>query len=137
GVPAFPVDTHIRRLAGRWGLSRAKNVAMVERNLKALFEPEEWGKVHLQIILFGRTYCPARGHDLRACPICSWAASKARIAREMDGASGRTRRGGATTRTAPSSGSPRVSPPNPPGGRAASGRAGSRLGRSSRRRVRP
>ncbi|TMA36372.1 MAG: endonuclease III [Deltaproteobacteria bacterium] len=83
GVPAFPVDTHIHRLAGRWGLSRAKNVAMVERDLKALFPPEDWGNVHLQIILFGRAHCPARGHDLRACPICSWAASKARIAREM------------------------------------------------------
>ena len=83
GVPAFPVDTHIHRLAGRWGLSRARNVAEVERDLKALFPPEDWGKVHLQIILFGRTHCPARGHDLRACPICSWAASKARIAREM------------------------------------------------------
>jgi len=83
GVPAFPVDTHIHRLAGRWGLSRATNVAMVERDLKALFPPEDWGKVHLQIILFGRTWCPARGHDLRACPICSWAASQARIAREM------------------------------------------------------
>jgi endonuclease-3 len=83
GVPAFPVDTHIHRLAGRWGLSRARNVAEVERDLKALFPAEDWGKVHLQIILFGRTHCPARGHDLRACPICSWAASKARIAREM------------------------------------------------------
>ena len=83
GVPAFPVDTHIHRLAGRWGLSRAKNVAMVERDLKVLFPPEEWGKVHLQIILFGRAHCPARGHDLRQCPICSWAASQARIAQEM------------------------------------------------------
>jgi endonuclease III len=83
GVPAFPVDTHIHRLAGRWGLSRARNVAEVERDLKALFPPQDWGKVHLQIILFGRTHCPARGHDLRACPICSWAASQARIAREM------------------------------------------------------
>jgi endonuclease-3 len=83
GVPAFPVDTHIHRLAGRWGLSRAANVAMVERDLKQLFPREDWGKVHLQIILFGREHCPARGHDLTACPICSWAASKARIAREM------------------------------------------------------
>jgi endonuclease-3 len=83
GVPAFPVDTHIHRLAGRWGLSRANNVAMVERDLKALFAREDWGKVHLQIILFGREHCPARGHDLRVCPICSWAASKARIVREM------------------------------------------------------
>jgi endonuclease-3 len=91
GVPAFPVDTHIHRLAGRWGLSRAKNVAMVERDLKALFPREEWGKVHLQIILFGRAHCPARGHDLRACPICSWAASKAQIAREIGRGSARSR----------------------------------------------
>jgi len=82
GVPAFPVDTHIHRLAGRWGLSRARNVAMVERDLKALFPERDWGKVHLQIILFGRSWCPARGHDLRACPICSWAASKARMERQ-------------------------------------------------------
>ena len=92
GVPAFPVDTHIHRLAGRWGLSRAKNVAMVERDLKVLFPPEEWGKVHLQMILFGRAHCPARGHDLRACPICSWAASKSRIAREMGPARPRAQR---------------------------------------------
>jgi endonuclease-3 len=81
-VPAFPVDTHIHRLAGRWGLSRATNVAMVERDLKKLFPPERWGKVHLQMIYFGRAHCPARGHDLAACPICSWAASKARIEAE-------------------------------------------------------
>jgi endonuclease III len=85
GVPAFPVDTHIHRLAARWGLSRARNVVEVERDLKKLFAPESWGKVHLQIILFGRTWCPARGHDLRRCPICSWAASKTRIESEMRG----------------------------------------------------
>jgi endonuclease III len=89
-TPAFPVDTHIHRLAGRWGLSRAHNVAMVERDLKQLFPREDWGKVHLQIILFGREHCPARGHDLSACPICSWAASKARIAREATGSRRRT-----------------------------------------------
>jgi endonuclease-3 len=83
GVPAFPVDTHIHRLAGRWGLSRASSVARVERDLKKLFDPVDWGKVHVQMILFGREHCPARGHDLRACPICSWAASKARIEQEM------------------------------------------------------
>ena len=83
GVPAFPVDTHIHRLAGRWGLSRARNVVEVERDLKKLFPQEEWGKLHLQIIYFGRSHCPARGHDLRRCPVCSWAASKARIRREM------------------------------------------------------
>ena len=82
GKPAFPVDTHIHRLAGRWGLSRARNVVEVERDLKRLFAPADWGKIHLQIILFGRSHCPARGHDFSACPICSWAASRARIARE-------------------------------------------------------
>ncbi len=78
GQPAFPVDTHIHRLAGRWGLSRARNVAETERDLKALFPPEEWGNRHLQIIYFGREYCPARAHDLDACPICSWAATQKR-----------------------------------------------------------
>jgi endonuclease-3 len=82
GHPAFPVDTHIHRLAGRWGLSRARNVVETERDLKRLFAPEDWGRVHLQIIYFGREYCPARGHDLSACPICGWAASKARMALE-------------------------------------------------------
>ncbi len=82
GMPAFPVDTHIHRLAGRWGLSAASNVAQVERDLKRLFPEKDWGKVHLQIIYFGREHCPARGHDFAACPICSWAASKARMARE-------------------------------------------------------
>jgi endonuclease-3 len=85
GHPAFPVDTHIHRLAGRWGLSRARNVAETERDLERLFAPERWGKLHLQIIHFGREYCPARGHDLAACPICSFAASKSRIAREARG----------------------------------------------------
>jgi len=83
GRPAFPVDTHIHRLAGRWGLSRARSVEQTERDLKKLFPPERWGRLHLQIIYFGREHCPARGHDLRGCPICSWAASGARIAREM------------------------------------------------------
>jgi len=86
GHPAFPVDTHIHRLAGRWGLSRARNVLEAERDLKRLFAPEHWGKVHLQIIYFGREHCPARGHDLATCPICSWAASKARTSRERRGA---------------------------------------------------
>jgi len=82
GVPAFPVDTHIHRLAARWGLSRAKNVEQTERDLKSLFAPETWGRIHLQIIYFGREHCPARGHDLRLCPICSWAASNAQMRRE-------------------------------------------------------
>ncbi len=76
GVPAFPVDTHIHRLAGRWGLSSARNVVETERDLKALFPPERWNDLHLQIIYFGRSYCPARGHDPSACPICSWAAPR-------------------------------------------------------------
>ena len=73
GEPAFPVDTHIHRLAARWGLSKAKNVEQTERDLKKLFPREAWGRRHLQIIYFGREYCPARGHDPAKCPICSWA----------------------------------------------------------------
>ena len=83
GAPAFPVDTHIHRLASRWGLSKAKNVEMTERDLKKLWPKETWNKLHLQIIFFGREYCPARNHNLKECPICSWAASKKRIAQEM------------------------------------------------------
>jgi endonuclease-3 len=83
GHPAFPVDTHIHRLARRWGLSRGKNVEQTERDLKKLFPPESWARLHLQIIYFGRENCPARGHDLRQCAICSWAASKAQITREQ------------------------------------------------------
>jgi endonuclease-3 len=71
GVPAFPVDTHIHRLAARWGLSTGKNVEQTEKDLKALFPKEKWNKLHLQIIFFGRQYCPARGHQREACPICS------------------------------------------------------------------
>lgn len=71
GIPAFPVDTHIHRLATRWGLSEGKNVVQVERDLKRLFPEEEWGRRHLQFIYFGREYCPARSHNLEACPICS------------------------------------------------------------------
>lgn len=82
GEPAFPVDTHIHRLAARWGLSRGTTVERTERDLKAVFPRETWSKVHLQIIFFGREHCPARFHDLGACPICSWAATKARIADE-------------------------------------------------------
>lgn len=78
GLPAFPVDTHIHRLAARWGLSNGKNVEATERDLKQFFPEEAWGKVHLQIIYFGRQYCPALYHDLDACPICSWAASRKR-----------------------------------------------------------
>lgn len=82
GVPAFPVDTHIHRLAARWGLSTGKNVEQTERDLKAVFPESAWNRLHLQIIYFGREHCPARGHDLSQCPICSWAASKQRMAAE-------------------------------------------------------
>ena len=70
GHPAFPVDTHIHRLATRWGLSSGKNVTETERNLKAIFPENTWNKLHLQIIFFGRQYCPARGHQKEQCPIC-------------------------------------------------------------------
>jgi endonuclease-3 len=70
-VPAFPVDTHIHRLAHRWGLSNGKNVVQTEADLKKVFPESTWNKVHLQIIYFGREYCPARGHDPAKCPICS------------------------------------------------------------------
>ncbi len=68
--PAFPVDTHIHRLAYRWKLSTGKNVVKTERDLKRLFPKEAWNKLHLQIIFFGREYCPARGHNPYECPIC-------------------------------------------------------------------
>jgi len=82
GEPAFPVDTHIHRLAARWGLSSGKNVVQTERDLKKVFPREAWNALHLQIIYFGREHCPARRHDLTGCPICSWAASKKRIGAE-------------------------------------------------------
>ena len=82
GVPAFPVDTHIHRLAARWGLSDGKNVVKTEADLKAVFPRESWNDLHLQIIFFGREYCPALYHDLSTCPICSWAATKKRIEQE-------------------------------------------------------
>ena len=71
GVPAFPVDTHIHRLATRWGLTSGKNVEETERDLKLLFPKKIWNKLHLQIIFYGRSYCPARGHIVEKCPICS------------------------------------------------------------------
>ena len=83
GFPAFPVDTHIHRLAARWGLSNGKNVEKTEKDLKNVWPKKTWNKRHLQIIYFGREYCPARNHDLSQCPICSWAASKKRIREEM------------------------------------------------------
>ena len=76
GYPAFPVDTHIHRLGKRWGLTNGKNVEMTERDLKKIWPKDLWNKLHLQIIFFGREFCPARNHDLNKCKICSWAASK-------------------------------------------------------------
>jgi endonuclease-3 len=88
GVPAFPVDTHIHRLARRWGLSDGSSVERTERDLKKAFAEDTWNRRHLQIIFFGREFCPALRHDLAECPICSFAASKAQIAAER--ASART-----------------------------------------------
>ncbi|WP_437595872.1 endonuclease III domain-containing protein [Sorangium sp. So ce590] len=76
GHPAFPVDTHIHRLAFRWGLSSGKDVVETERDLKRAFPPERWNKLHLQLIYFGREHCPALRHDMAGCPICSWAARR-------------------------------------------------------------
>lgn len=70
GVPAFPVDTHIHRLAQRWGLSSGKNVVQTEKDLKRLFPKESWNRLHLRIIFYGREFCPARGHSLDICQIC-------------------------------------------------------------------
>ena len=82
GVPAFPVDTHIHRLAARWGLSNGTTVERTERDLKAVFPRDRWNDRHLQIIYFGREYCPAQRHDFAACPICSFAATKKRVTAE-------------------------------------------------------
>ena len=70
GVPAFPVDTHIHRLAQRWGLTSGKNVVQTERDLKRLFPKEYWNVLHLQIIYYGREHCTARSCDGRVCEIC-------------------------------------------------------------------
>lgn len=70
-VPAFPVDTHIHRLGYRWGLTTGKSVEQTERDLKRLIPERLWNKAHLQIIYFGRKFCPARGHVWQECPICS------------------------------------------------------------------
>ena len=83
GEPACPVDTHIHRLAQRWGLTReGHNVVKTEADLKSVFERETWNRRHLQIIFFGREYCPARSHTFEQCPICSWAMSNAAMERE-------------------------------------------------------
>ena len=71
GVPAFPVDTHIHRLAWRWTLSTGKSVEHTEADLKRLYPEDQWADLHLRIIYFGREHCPAKGHDPRKCPICS------------------------------------------------------------------
>ena len=92
GVPAFPVDTHIHRLAGRWGLSKATNVVETERDLKGLFPRDRWNALHLQIIFFGREHCPALYHDLGACPICAWAATDARKRQEAEANAARRKR---------------------------------------------
>jgi len=81
GVPAFPVDTHIHRLAERWGLSDGRSVEQTERDLKKTFPEGSWNKLHLQIIYFGRQYCPALRHNEDECPICSWATPKRRVKR--------------------------------------------------------
>lgn len=72
GVPAFPVDTHIHRLAQRWGLTSGQNVVQTEKDLKRLFPRDTWNKLHLQIIFYGREYCTARGCDGTKCPLCRW-----------------------------------------------------------------
>jgi len=82
GHAAFPVDTHIHRLAARWGLSRGTTVEQTERDLKAVFHEAHWSWLHLAIIYFGREYCPARGHDLSTCEICGWAATQKRMREE-------------------------------------------------------
>jgi endonuclease-3 len=71
GVPAFPVDTHIHRLAQRWKMTNGKNVVQTEKDLKRVFPRELWNKLHLQIIFYGREYCTARGCDGTVCPICT------------------------------------------------------------------
>ena len=71
GYPAFPVDTHIHRLAQRWGLTNGKNVTQTEKDLKKLFPEERWNKLHLQIIFYGRSHCTARGCDGTVCEICT------------------------------------------------------------------
>jgi endonuclease-3 len=79
GVPAFPVDTHIHRLAYRWGLSNGKSVTQTEKDLKRLFDEKLWNKLHLQIIFYGRTYCKARRHIIEDCLICKNVGIRGRI----------------------------------------------------------
>lgn len=79
GEPAFPVDTHIHRLAERWGLSTGQDVRRTELDLKRSFPRDEWARRHLQMIYFGREHCPALRHDPSRCPICAWAMSARRL----------------------------------------------------------
>ena len=88
GVPSFPVDTHIHRLAWRWGLSDGSTVETTEADLKRAFPRERWNALHLQIIFFGREHCPARSHDPNACPICSFAGVKSRLTSDVKPRSG-------------------------------------------------
>ena len=81
GVPAFPVDTHIHRLATRWGLTDGSSVVQTEKDLKRLYPEDRWNSLHLQIIYFGREYCKARGHVVEDCPICRFAARNLRAGR--------------------------------------------------------
>jgi endonuclease-3 len=92
GHPAFPVDTHIHRLAWRWGLSDGMSVERTEGDLKRLFPQSSWNRLHLQIIYFGRQFCPARSHDPVGCPICSWAGIKSRLKQEAAGGPRKTPR---------------------------------------------
>ncbi len=103
GKPAFPVDTHIHRLAARWGLSSGKSVVETERDLKRSFPEDVWGAVHLQMIYFGREHCPARGHEPARCPVCRWAAPRTRLV------AGRTASAGGRGRTARARGQRRPS----------------------------
>ena len=83
GHPAFPIDTHIHRLATRWGLTDGSSVVQTERDLKRIWPEERWNTAHLQIIYFGREYCKARGHVSEECPICGFASSPARSERKL------------------------------------------------------
>jgi endonuclease-3 len=107
GIPAFPVDTHIHRLAARWGLSSGKNVEKTEEDLKALFPEGDWARRHLQIIYYGREFCPARNHDLARCALCS------RYGIPAAGAEGRKRPGPRPAATRRSSRTPSVPRPRP------------------------
>lgn len=87
GEPAFPVDTHIHRCAERWGLSNGRNVVQTEKDLKTFFPRSSWGKVHLQMILFARKFCPARAHSISDCPICARVSKPSAVLRTKSRAS--------------------------------------------------